>query len=75
MCDGSTYYNNETVCLVSKGLQVSHQVTRSFPPESNRAVEYLDKKLLCIFKSISFEPEMRLDESNDLLLLVKRVFS
>lgn len=73
--DGPTYFRNETICLVCKGLQVPHHFTLPYTPWSNGAVERLGKELFRVFRYVISELHIRPDEWPDLLLLVQSVLS
>lgn len=52
MSDGPTDFKNETLCLVSKGLEVEDHFTLAYCPRSNGAVERLGRELVGVLRTV-----------------------
>lgn len=67
MSDSPTHFKNETIRLLTKGLQSRHHFTLPYCPWSNGAVERLGNELLRIFRAVLSETQLPKDEWPQLL--------
>lgn len=71
MSDGPTNFRNESLRLVSKGLNVPHHFTLAYTTLSNSSVERLGRELVRVFRSVLSELQIDFKESPDLVPLMK----
>lgn len=75
MSDGPTYFKNETLRLVSKGLKVPHHFELPYFQCSDGTVERLAKEHLWTFRAVASELQIRPEEWVDLLPLSQSVLN
>lgn len=75
MSDGPTHFKNETIRLLTKGLQSCHHFTLPYCPWSNGAVERLGKELLRIARALLSETQRPKNEWPQLLPIFQSVIN
>lgn len=69
MSDEPTYFKNETIRLLTKGLSTAHHFTLSYCPWSNKEVVRLGKESLQVARVVLFELPMQQDDWPQLIPL------